>query len=216
MVCCVYGEILLTLTAETKTPMLTYTNHLRTLVLPEYGRNIQNMVDRCLEIEDRQERTRAAQSVVDTMLTLFPVTGDRTEYIRKLWDHVMIMSGFKLDVDLPCERVDPTVFEDHPDPIAMPDIPDGKFRQYGALVRRSIDLACQLPEGEDRDELIMLTANQMKKILVESSRDSVEDAVVFADIRAMSHGGILLDTSLHVLHDFRPSPKPTSKKKKKK
>lgn len=196
--------------------MLTYTNHLRALVLPEYGRNIQNMVDRCLEIEDRDERTRAAQAVVDTMLTLLPVNGDRAEHIRKLWDHVMIMSGFRLDVDCPCERLDPAVFEDHPDPVAMPGLPDSRFRQYGALVRRSIDLACRLPAGEERDELIMLTANQMKKILVEARRDTVDDAVVFADIRALSHGGILMDTSLHVLHDFRPSPKPASKKKKKK
>ncbi len=196
--------------------MLTYNNQLRALVLPEYGRNIQNMVDRCLEISDREERSRAAQAVVDTMLILFPNTGDREEYIRKLWDHLMIMSDFKLDVDLPFEPVNPAVFEDHPDQIPLPGLPDGKFRQYGTLVRRSIDLACRLPEGEERDELIMLTANQMKKILVENSRDTVDDAIVFADIRAMSHGVILLDTALHVLHDFRPSPRPTSKKKKKK
>lgn len=196
--------------------MLTYTNHMRPLVLPEYGRNIQNMVDRCLQIEDRDERTRAAQAVVDTMLRLFPTTGDRTEYVRKLWDHVLIMSGFKLDVDLPFEPVDPAVFEDHPDPIPLPVLPEGRFRQYGMLVRQSIDLACRLPEGEDRDALIMLTANQMKKILVESTRDAVDDATVFADIRALSHGAILMDTSLHVLNEFIPTPKAAGKKKKKK
>lgn len=196
--------------------MLTYTNHLKALVLPEYGRNIQRMVDRCLEIDDRQERTRAAAAVVDTMLILFPPTGDRNEYIRKLWDHVMIMSEFKLDVDVPFEPVDPAVFADKPDPLPLPAIPDSRFRQYGSLIRQSIDLACKLPEGEERDELIILTANQMKKMLVEGSRDSVDDARVFADIRALSHGAILMDTSLHVLHDYKPTPKPTGKKKKKK
>lgn len=196
--------------------MLTYTNHLKPLILPEYGRNIQNMVDRCLEIEDRQERTNAAGSIVAAMLTLFPATGDPDEYVRKLWDHVLIMSNFKLDVDLPYEPVDPAVFDTHPDPLPLPVPPEGNYRQYGTLIRQSIDLACRLPEGEERDELIMLTANQMKKILIESSRDNVDDARVFADIRMMSHGVILMDTALHVLHDYKPTPRQTGKKKKKK
>ena len=81
--------------------MLTYKNHLKTLVLPEYGRNIQNMVDHCLTIEDRDERTRCARSIIDAMSILFPAQGDRQAARRKLWDHLAIMSGFELDVDLP-------------------------------------------------------------------------------------------------------------------
>lgn len=196
--------------------MLTYTNHLKKLVLPEYGRNIQNMVDRCVELPDRDERNRAAQTIVDTMLTLFPATGDRDEYVRKLWDHMLIMSDFKLDVDLPYEPVDPAVFADRPDPLPMPAMPDGRFRQYGALIRQAVAIACSMPPGEERDSLVMLTANQMKKMLVESTGDTVDDERVFTDLRMLSKGEIYLKPSEAVLYEFNPAPRSTSKKKKKK
>lgn len=96
--------------------MLTYTNRLKKLILPEYGRNIQNMVDYCTAIEDRDERNICAATIVDAMQTLFPATGDAEEYRRKLWDHLAIMSNFMLDVDYPYELVDRRVFGDKPDP----------------------------------------------------------------------------------------------------
>lgn len=196
--------------------MLTYTNRLKKLVLPEYGRNIQNMVDRCAEIEDRQERTRAVSTVVATIMTLFPPTGDREEYERKIWDHVMIMSGFKLDVDLPFKPVDPAVFEVKPSPLPMPEMPDGKYRQYGALIRQSVSVASNMPEGPERDEMVVLIANQMKKMLVEQSGESIDDDRIFSDLRMMSRGTFNLKPENVVLCDYAPSPKATSKKKKKK
>lgn len=196
--------------------MLTYTNHLKPLVLPEYGRNIQNMVDRCLEIEDRDERTRAANSVVATMLTLFPPTGDRQEYTRKLWDHIMIMSDFRLDVDLPFEPVDRAVFEDHPDHMPLPGVGPMQYRVYGSYIARMIDVASTMPEGEERDALVMLIANHMKKVMLAENREGVEDARIFSDLRHMSHGAIRLDPAEVRLHEFRQAPTPSGKKKKKK
>lgn len=196
--------------------MLTYTNRLKSLVLPEYGRNIQNMIERCLDIDDREERTRAAATVVDTMMTLFPTTGDRNEYERKLWDHIIIMSDFKLDVDIPFERVDPAVFEDKPDPLPMPAMPDGQFRQYGALVRQSVALACSMPEGEERSALVMMIANQMKKLLTESTGDVVDDKRIFSDLRMISKGEINISAENAVLYEYTPAPRSASKKKKKK
>lgn len=96
--------------------MLTYTNHLKRLVLPEYGRNIQNMVDHCTTIADREERNRCAEAIIEAMLTLFPSQGDAVEYRRKLWDHLLIMSDFTLDVDFPFEHVAPETFDGGPAP----------------------------------------------------------------------------------------------------
>ena len=84
--------------------MLTYNSQLKKLVLPEYGRNIQQMVDHCLTIEDRAERTRCAFTIVQNMANMFPQLRGETDYQHKLWDHLMIMSGFQLDVDAPFER----------------------------------------------------------------------------------------------------------------
>lgn len=195
--------------------MLTYNNHLRRLVLPEYGRNIQNMVDHCVSIEDRNERNRCAESIVAAMLTLFPVQGDAESYRRKLWDHVMIMSDFKLDVDFPFGHVEPQVFDDRPTPVATAIASTMPYRHYGRFIPSLIESACAMETGEERDALVMLVANQMKKTLLASTIDNVEDARIFADLRAMSHGQINLDPEQVRLYDFKTAPTPSGKKKKK-
>jgi len=143
--------------------MLTYSNQLKPLVLPEYGRNIQNMVDYCLTIEDRDRRTESAYAVVDAMLTLFPAKGDHEEHLRKLWDHVWIMSDYRLDVDYPYEHVNPEVFADRPDAVEPVRPGSMPYRHYGRLIPRLIDTAAAMEEGEERDALVFMIANQMKK-----------------------------------------------------
>lgn len=196
--------------------MLTYTNHLKPLKFPEYGRNIQNMVDRCLEIEDRNQRTVAAESVVASMLTLFPPTGDKEEYVRKLWDHVLMMSDFKLDIDLPYEPVDPTVFNHKPEPLKRPELPDLRDRIYGKYIHHLADIASEMPEGEERDALVMMVANQMKKVMIAEHKEGIEDVRIFEDLYYMSHGNIQLYPDTTRLHDYRQAPVPSGKKKKKK
>ena len=85
--------------------MLTYNTQLKKLVLPEYGRNIQQMVDHCVTIEDRAERTRCAYSIIEIMGNLFPNLRDENDFKHKLWDHLAIMSDFKLDIDYPCDVI---------------------------------------------------------------------------------------------------------------
>ena len=115
--------------------MLTYTNHLKKLELPEYGRNIQNMVDHCLTIEDRAERTACANAIIKAMVALFPNnTADREEYRRKLWDQLFIMSDFRLDVDVPFEPVRPETFSGKPDPLPLPGHP----KMLSAITVRSL------------------------------------------------------------------------------
>ena len=145
--------------------MLTYTTHLKKLILPEYGRNIQRMVDHCLTIEDRAERTRCAATIVKTMEQLFPVQGNADAYRRKLWDHLAIMSDFALDVDVPFELVGRGSLDDRPEPLNY-DQAVFEHRHYGLLLQRTILRAAEMEEGEERDELVMLLANHMKKIML--------------------------------------------------
>ncbi|MDE6269840.1 MAG: DUF4290 domain-containing protein [Muribaculaceae bacterium] len=194
--------------------MLTYNNHLSRLVLPEYGRNIQNMVDRALEIEDRDTRTAAASTIVDTMFRLFPPSGPAEEYRRKLWDHVIIMSGYRLDVDSPFGTPVKPAEDEHPDPLFYNTDP-ARRRHYGRLVELSVAAAADMPEGEERDALLHLVANQMKKLLMAINPEGVENERVYRDLYEMSDGRIRVDAQSLPLHEYNIIAPPSGKKKKK-
>ncbi|MDE5555482.1 MAG: DUF4290 domain-containing protein [Muribaculaceae bacterium] len=195
--------------------MLTYSTHLKKLILPEYGRNIQRMVDHCLTIEDRAERTRCAATIVKTMELLFPVQGNADAYRRKLWDHLAIMSDFSLAVDLPFERVNKSALNDRPHSLQYEQGPL-EYRHYGLLLQRTIATAAQMEEGEERDALVLLLANHMKKLMLAVNPDGVDDAKIFKDLRVLSQGAIVLDPEKVSLHEFIVAPTQTGKKKKKK
>jgi hypothetical protein len=196
--------------------MLSYNTRLKKLVLPEYGRNIQRMVDHCLSIEDREERTRCAYSIVKSMGNLFPELR-APENEHKLWDHLMIMSDFKLDIDFPCDVISADELTTEPDKVnytqgAM------RYRHYGKITQQMIDKAAAMEEGEDRRQVILLLANHMKKQMLAVNPDGVEDQKIFKDLAELSHGAIRLDAETSHLHEFKEQPvaATTGKKKKKK
>lgn len=196
--------------------MLTYNNRLKKLVLPQYGRNIQNMVDYCTTIDDREERNICASTIIDAMMTLFPANGDIEEYRRKLWDHLAIMSDFTLDVDYPYEIVDRRVFGDMPEPVPAERPGSFAYRHYGRLIPRLIETAVSMEDGDERNALITLVANQMKKTLMAANPEGVDDRRVLNDLRAMSHGAVEADPERIYLHEFKQAPTPSGRKKKKK
>ena len=197
--------------------MLTYNSQLKTLVLPEYGRNIQQMVDHCLTIEDRDERTRCAFTIVQNMSNMFPQLRAETDYQHKLWDHLMIMSGFQLDVDFPFDDIiREENLETKPEPIHY-ELQRIEMRHYGKNIERLIERAATYPQGEERDALVMLLANHMKKLIFQISNEDVEDAKIFKDLAFYSKGEIRLDPSTHRLHEYKiVKPAQTTGKKKKK
>ena len=197
--------------------MLTYNSQLKKLVLPEYGRNIQQMVDYCCTIEDREERNKCARSIINTMSNLFPQLKQETDYEHKLWDHLAIMSDFKLDIDYPCEVVKPENLDTKPEPIKYKHEPI-KMRHYGKIVGQMIERACEWPDGEEKEALVMLIANHMKKLIYQISNEDVEDAKIFKDLEFFSKGEIKLDPATHKLHPFKvaPAAQAASTKKKKK
>lgn len=187
---------------------------MKELALPEYGRNIQNMVDHCLTIEDRDERTRCARSIVDAMEILFPQQGDRQAYRRKLWDHLAMISGFRLDVDLPFELLRPAALEENPQPVSKGSTVIRR-RQYGHLVEEMVARACAMEPGEERDALVELLANHMKKLQLAANPEGVEDVKVFKDLYEMSDGAIEIYPEDLALQDYVMAPEPSKKKRKK-
>lgn len=194
--------------------MLNYNTRLKQLVLPEYGRNIQRMVDYCLTIEDRQERNTCANAIVRSMGNLFPELR-APENEHKLWDHLMIMSDFQLDIDFPCEVISATDLSTKPEKVAYSQS-SMRYRHYGRIIQSMIDKAAAMEEGEERQQVILLLANQMKKQMLAVNSDGVDDQKIFKDLAELSHGAIRLESATTRLHEFKELPVPASGKKKKK
>ena len=196
--------------------MLRYNTQQSRLKLPEYGRNIQQMVDHCLTIADRDERTRCAHTVVAAMGNLFPELRDNEASRHKLWDHLAVMSDFKLDIDWPYEVIEGDRFNTAPAKVPYP-FTRIKLRHYGRSIEQMIVKATAMEPGEERDRLVNLIANHMKKLQLIVNPDGVDDAKIYRDLAEYSHGELRLDSQQMPLHEFKIiAPPPTGKKKKKK
>lgn len=172
------------------------------------------MLDHCLTIEDKDERTRCARSIVDAMSILFPSQGDQKANRRKLWDHLAIMSDFKLDIDLPFELVKPEEFDKVPEPVALGS-GHARRRVYGCHLELMVQEAAKMEPGEERDALVILLANHMKKLMLAVNPEGVDDEKIFSDLYEMTDGAIRLDPADVQLHEFKIAPVPGKKKKKK-
>jgi hypothetical protein len=199
--------------------MVNYNTQEKKLILPQYGRNVQQMVDYCITIADRDERTRCAYSIVQVMGNLFPNLRDSENSKHKLWDHLAIMSDFKLDIDFPYELVHKENLATVPDAVPY-QLEPIKYRHYGKVIEKMIERACDYPEGDEKDALVSLIANHMKKLMFAINKEGVEDEKILKDLYYYSHGRINLDPATYKLHQFKEAPQPPqpskrgSKKKK--
>jgi hypothetical protein len=188
-----------------------YNTERKRLVLPEYGRNIQKMVDYILAIEDREERNRAARALISIMGNLNPHLRDISDFKHKLWDHLQIMSDFTLDIDSPYEKPAPEVLFEKPKPIPYSNY-NIKFKHYGKITELMIREAVNYPEGKEREALIRLIANHMKKCYLTWNREVVTDDIIFEDLKALSGGKIVIDKEIK-LSDSRDILAKTKKKR---
>ena len=157
--------------------------------LPEYGRSVQNMVDHALTIEDREERQRCANTIVNIMGGMFPHLRDVPDFKHKLWDHLAIMSDFKLDIDYPFEIVKREELEMKPGKIAYPDKAI-RYRHYGHILEELVKKAVEVEDEDERKALIRLLAIQMKKSLVNWNKEGIDDQKIVEDLREFSNGAI--------------------------
>jgi hypothetical protein len=179
------------------------------LILPEYGRNMQKMVDYILSIEDREERNRLAQAIITIMGNMNPHLRDINDFKHKLWDHLALMSEFKLDIEYPYDVPRAEEFVEKPRRVPY-NTNSIRFRHYGKIIERLIEEAIKLPEGEDKETLIKLIANQMKKSYLAWNRDSVTDAIIGADLEELSGRRIKLREGVK-LSDQKDFQKPKKK-----
>lgn len=172
---------------------LEYNTNRRDLVLPEYGRHLQKLIDQVILIEDREERNKAARAVIDIMGTINPHLRDVLDFQHKLWDQLFKMSRFELDVDSPYEKPKAVTNFNEPILITYPKN-NHKFRYYGSNIVEMINEAITWPEGERKEALIMVIANHMKKSYVNWNNESVEDVIIFQHLKELSNGKIDLTT----------------------
>ena len=195
--------------------MVEYNTALPKLEMREYGRHIQKLIDHCVSIEDREERNKCAYSIAEIMVHLFPELNGENEHNRKVWDHINIISGFKLDIDFPCNVLTKDEQMPMPSKIQYPKKND-RFRVYGSILVGMIKEISKMEGGIEKDRLIFLVANQMKKLLVTVNADSATDRRVFNDIREITSGGIDIDPETYRLNEYIGVSNPQEGKKKKK
>ena len=178
---------------------MEYNTQQRKLPLPEYGRSVQNMVDHALTIEDREERQRCANTIVKIMGGMFPYLRDESDNNQKLWDHLAIMSDFKLDIDYPVEVVKKESLEVKPERIVYPKH-TYRFRHYGQYVQSLVKKAAEYEEGEEKSQLINLIANQMRKDFQNWNKDCIDVQKIVDDLATLTDGALKVDPeSIHLV-----------------
>ncbi len=196
---------------------MDYNSKRKKLALPEYGRNIQNMVDYLMTIEDREKRNKSAQTVIDVMGNLYPFLRDVPEFNHKLWDHLAIMADFKLDIDYPYEPPTPDSLLEKPNKVPY-NQHYIKYKHYGRTMELLIKEA-EKYEGEEREIMIAQIANQMKKSYLAWNKDAVEDEKIFGDLEELSDGKLVIREGMQLadtktLVGKKKKPVVTNKKKK--
>lgn len=179
---------------------LEYNTEREHLIIPEYGRHIQKMIDYATSRQTKEERNKVAKAIIDVMGNLQPHLRDVPDFQHKLWDQLFIMSDFKLDADSPYERPSKEELQARPSPLNYPQN-HPKYRFYGNNIKTMIDVARTWEEGDMREALTYTIANHMKKCFLNWNKDTVEDDVIFEHLYELSEGELNLKDSKEDLSD---------------
>ena len=182
---------------------LDYNTQRDKLMLPEYGREVQKMVEHAISLPTKEERQRCAETIIAVMERMVPQSGDSANHKQKLWDHLALMSGFQLDI-----------IATKPEPLAYPmrDIP---VRHYGNMMFEVFEKLKTMPAGAERDELVRITANHMKRSLYQWSHGSADDEKVASDLARFTDGVIQLDLKKFTFEKINEREFNEKRKKKK-
>ena len=181
---------------------MQYNTQRKRMPLPEYGRSIQNMVYHALTIEDRAERQKCANTIINIMGNMFPHLRDVPDFKHKLWDHLAIMANFQLDIDYPYELIQKDNLVTKPDPIAYPATRI-RYRHYGRTLEVLIRKASELPEGDEKRNLTALVCNHMKKDFMAWNKDTVDDRKIADDLYELSGGKLEMTDDILQLMNSR-------------
>jgi hypothetical protein len=179
---------------------LEYNTEREHLIIPEYGRHLQKMINYATSRETKEERNKVAKAIISVMGNLQPHLRDVPDFQHKLWDQLFIMSDFKLDADSPYEKPSKEVLQARPEPLKYPQN-HPKYRFYGNNIKTMIDVANTWEEGELKEALVYTIANHMKKCFLNWNKDNVEDDVIFNHLYELSNGKINLKNKEEDLTD---------------
>ncbi len=183
---------------------MQYNTQKEKLVLPEYGRNIQNMVDHCVSIKDPEERKKCAYTVIDIMGSMFPHLRDVNNFKHILWDHLAIMSDFKLEIDYPYEVITREELYTAPGHLDY-SRPTMKYRHYGKIMEQMIRIAADMDDEDDKkDHLLKMLLSQMKRSYTQWNKEA-DDEKIFHDLYDLSDGKIKMSTDTYAIPDMKPS-----------
>ena len=153
--------------------------------MPEYGRIIQQLVERCKSLATKEERNEMSHAIVDFMGQRNPQLRDEDGYKHKLWDHLFILANYDLDVDAPYPFPTPEQLAVKPERMTYPKL-QGDFKFYGKSILQLIEKAIELEAGEEKDALIQVIANNMKKSYNVYNKEHVQDEVIFRHLKDLS------------------------------
>jgi len=167
------------------------------LILPEYGRNIQKMVEHILTIEDREERNKAARTIIGIMGNLNPHLRDVADFKHKLWDHLTVISDFKMDIDSPYVTPSKEILNEKPKRVPYPH-KKIRFKHYGHSIVLMIEKAVEMEDGEEKQELVRMIAYHMKKSYLTWNREAVDDREILEDLVTLSGNKLELGSDLEL------------------
>ena len=192
---------------------LDYNTQREKLILSEYGRAIQDMVNYALTLEDKAERQHCAETIVQIMGRMTPNNTDAESKKQKLWDHLAIISNFKLDIDYPVDLYTAHHLTGKPEPIAYSHnrIP---VRHYGKMIYDTLQKIKDMEQGTQRDELIRQTANHMRNSLSQWGHGSIDEERVISDIENFTNGKVQLDANTFQFSNSNPVTYDKKRKKR--
>ena len=196
---------------------LDYNTQRKKLIMPEYGREIQKMVDLAISLPTKEERMKCAQAIIHQMENKTSQLRDSSNYQQTLWDHLYLMSQKQLDIDWPFDVTSAEKILSKPQPMQHPTAsPQSQVRHYGRLMMEMFEKLKAMPAGDERDELARITANQMKRDLAAWGHGSMDDEKVADDLARFTDGKIQLDLQSFRFERVAPIAQNEGKKGKRK
>jgi len=169
------------------------------LIISEYGRNVQKMIEHAIAVEDREKRNQLAQMIVNVMGYLNPQLRDTADFKHKLWDHLFVISDFKLDVDAPYPIPSRDTARLKPVRVAYPSS-DVDYKFYGKTMEEMIRKISSMEEGSRKEQLARNLANYMKMSYLTWNKDSVEDTTIIAHLEELSGGRLRMAETARLNH----------------
>ena len=182
------------------------------LKLAEYGRNIQMMIEHAIKLESKEERTKAADSIIQVMGNMNPQLKENRDFRHKLWDHLHVIADYNLDIEAPYAAPEKAVMEAKPETLPYPD-GKIKYKHYGKIVEAMVAKGKTLEDGDSKNSFVKAIANHMKLAYMTWHKNSVPDIVIFKALGDISNGALSVQEGTTLI-DFKEPPRQQTKPKK--